>query len=354
MIDPGTATLAAAGVNAAVSGLSNLLGFKSNKSANEINLQIARETNQANKDLYQQQFEDSLYLWNKNNEYNDAQSQVARLSAAGLNPAMAFGDSSSASMAQLPSAAPAQGATFNAWQPDIPSDLISSAFLGSLSAVGQYNKDAAETEGITIDNMTRNEQNRVALLQTLEQIRNLKQSTRLSKSQQKYVDAQEKQVLRVLDLFNDTYDSQKQALELDNAYKQALKDYTINEDARRNVQLAIEQYQADTGRMLASAQVNQLNNAVEMALRLDERETDKHVLEQYLRSLDGALKRIELKEGNSYHLFADALRKSQLMHTKLKDMSWQNKLMEISYGIGLSELAGAIRDVSGAAAVIAK
>lgn len=63
-----------------------LLGSKGQKDANQLNLQIARETNQANRENQEYQNQWNLNMWNKQNEYNAPSAQRSRLEAAGLNP----------------------------------------------------------------------------------------------------------------------------------------------------------------------------------------------------------------------------------------------------------------------------
>ena len=75
----------------ASSVIGSILGYKGQREANETNLQAVRETNQANLDLYNQQFRDASKLWQENNKYNDPSSQMARLKNAGLNPALNMG-----------------------------------------------------------------------------------------------------------------------------------------------------------------------------------------------------------------------------------------------------------------------
>lgn len=63
-----------------------LLGKKGQDSANNMNLQIARETNQANRENQEYQNEWNLNMWNRQNEYNSPLAQRQRLESAGLNP----------------------------------------------------------------------------------------------------------------------------------------------------------------------------------------------------------------------------------------------------------------------------
>ena len=112
--------------------LDSWFNYDAQQNANRTNLQIARETNEANRQLYREQFADQYKLWQETNEYNSAQAQVSRLRSAGLNPALAFGNSGanvgSASVESVPSASPMVGAHVEAPQvhySDMANELLS-------------------------------------------------------------------------------------------------------------------------------------------------------------------------------------------------------------------------------------
>lgn len=108
--------LIGAAITAGATFLGSLIGgmfsSSSQRSANETNLEVARETNKQNKDLFNQQLAWTEDMWNKNNQYNSPAETVKRLQAAGINPALGsvFGQ---ASMPGTPSAPQMQGATVN-------------------------------------------------------------------------------------------------------------------------------------------------------------------------------------------------------------------------------------------------
>lgn len=109
-------TAAILGGSSVLSGLlGGLFGSKSQKSANETNLQIARETNQQNRELFNQQLAWTEDMWNKSNAYNAPDNQVQMLLRAGINPAAVYGSGSTspASMPSVPAAPQMQGATVN-------------------------------------------------------------------------------------------------------------------------------------------------------------------------------------------------------------------------------------------------
>lgn len=105
-----------AGLTAGATVLGSLLGglfsSKSQSSANQTNLEIARETNQQNRDLFEKQLAWTEDMWNKTNEYNSPKEVVQRMRQAGVNPALGaeFGTASSPGS---PSAPTMQAATVN-------------------------------------------------------------------------------------------------------------------------------------------------------------------------------------------------------------------------------------------------
>ena len=101
------ALLGAAGIGAAGSLLSGFLGSSSQRSANEQNLQIARETNEQNKELFNKSLAWQEDMWNKQNAYNDPSHLVELYQKAGVNPAQVFGSADTAA-ASLPSVSSAQ------------------------------------------------------------------------------------------------------------------------------------------------------------------------------------------------------------------------------------------------------
>lgn len=68
-------------ISGAGSLLGNLFGFGSTAATNKAQMKLA-----------QYQFDKNLEMWNKNNEYNSPTAQMQRLSSAGLNPNLVYGD----------------------------------------------------------------------------------------------------------------------------------------------------------------------------------------------------------------------------------------------------------------------
>lgn len=113
MPTPGSELLSAVPVVGQVAA--SVSDYFSNRSTNKTNLQIARETNEAN-----------YNLWKENNAYNTPEAQMARYRAAGLNPNMIYGQISSGNSS---SPASAQGAVMKATK---------FGDLGSMNAVMSY------------------------------------------------------------------------------------------------------------------------------------------------------------------------------------------------------------------------
>lgn len=92
-------------VGPVVDVIGGVLGANSSNKANETNLQIARETNQANAELAKYNWQQQLGLWNAQNEYNTPSSQMARYRDAGLNPNLIYGQGSAGNSTSLPTPA---------------------------------------------------------------------------------------------------------------------------------------------------------------------------------------------------------------------------------------------------------
>lgn len=78
------------------------MGYLGQKQANEANLQIARETNEANRKLAQYQWNKNLEMWNLQNQYNSPAAQMRRFKQAGLNPNLIYGQGNAGNATTLP------------------------------------------------------------------------------------------------------------------------------------------------------------------------------------------------------------------------------------------------------------
>lgn len=145
------ALLGAAGIGAVGNLIGGIFGSSSQKSANKTNLQIARETNAQNKELFNQQLAWQEDMWNKTNAYNAPQKQVDMLLKAGINPAAVYGNgaTSDASMPSVPSAPQMQGATMQpidySWMGNIVDQGVN-AYLNNSILNNKVEESAADAQ----------------------------------------------------------------------------------------------------------------------------------------------------------------------------------------------------------------
>lgn len=145
ILDPATGTVIGAGI----SGLSSVLGGIFNKhsasSANRTNLQINRENQKWNEKMIDKQNAWNLAQWNRENQYNSAEQQVARLRAAGLNPYLMMSGGNAGSAQSITSAAPGNAGMSNTVNPVDYSAAAAGVGNGVGSAISQYyNSQLAE------------------------------------------------------------------------------------------------------------------------------------------------------------------------------------------------------------------
>lgn len=133
------ASLIGAGVAAAGTGGQMILHGKSNK-----------KTREWNERMYGIQRRHALEDWNRTNEYNSAQAQKERLKAAGMNPALMYGQQGAGGVtAQEP-----RGADVKPWTPQIPN--VSGMGLQMAEITEKLALLKAERENIEAD--TRNKE----------------------------------------------------------------------------------------------------------------------------------------------------------------------------------------------------
>lgn len=145
ILDPATGTIIGAGI----SGLSSIIGGIFNKhsasSSNRTNLQINRENQKWNEKMMDKQNAWNLAQWNRENDYNSAAQQVARLRAAGLNPYLMMSGGNAGSAQSIASASPANAGMSNTVNPVDYSSAAAGVANGVGGAISQYyNSQLAE------------------------------------------------------------------------------------------------------------------------------------------------------------------------------------------------------------------
>lgn len=88
------ATALSGGAGALGNMLGAYVGYRGQQSANQANIEIARQTNLANERLANIGNQQELRMWNMANAYNHPVEQMKRLKEAGLNPNLIYGGSS--------------------------------------------------------------------------------------------------------------------------------------------------------------------------------------------------------------------------------------------------------------------
>lgn len=143
--------------SAIIGGLGKLFGAgasaASQAETNRTNLQIARETNEQNYKMFQEQLGFTEDMWNMQNAYNDPSQQMERFRNAGINPYMAMGvmNGGNAEAVSTPS----------------PNPAITGAPMQSvLSGIGDVSgavSDTIDDVGKLIDLETRSEKNKAEI-----------------------------------------------------------------------------------------------------------------------------------------------------------------------------------------------
>ena len=174
-------------IDAAISGgaslLGGILGKNSQSSANKTNLLINRENQRWNEKMMDKQNAWNLAQWNRENDYNSASQQVARLRAAGLNPYLMMQNGSSGSASSVTSAAPASAGMSNTVSPFD----YSSAAAGVSNAVAQHYSNqlmVANVRKAIADAIGQEKQNTWLDTKLQAEIESLKQNTSSSKTRQ--------------------------------------------------------------------------------------------------------------------------------------------------------------------------
>lgn len=146
-------------ISAGAGIIGNILGNKSQESANKANLEIAQMNNAFNEKMLERQLSYNTEMWDKQNAYNDPSAQVKRLKDAGINPIMAMqgnqgGVAANALGINTPQASSV--APMQAFRPDTSAIQQSAELLYNKRLnEAQAAKTEAEAENANIDNMTK-------------------------------------------------------------------------------------------------------------------------------------------------------------------------------------------------------
>ena len=147
--------LISAGIGAAAqigsTATANKAMLQAQRETNELNYKIWGEQQQHNVDMFNMQNQANIDMWNMQNEYNDPSQQIARLSAAGLNPRLALGGNPTGNASSAPAAGQIQNPAAPQMQmpPAQAFDLrigeAVNSFFNNMNLSAQTRKTDAET-----------------------------------------------------------------------------------------------------------------------------------------------------------------------------------------------------------------
>lgn len=117
-----------------VGGLaSGYFGYKGQQQANQTNIQLAREGQQFESEMWKRQQAENQRIWEQQNEYNSPLNQMQRLKAAQLNPNLVYGSGNVTATSSNQQTAPTQQ---RAIVPRVENEL--SNISTNLNVLGMY------------------------------------------------------------------------------------------------------------------------------------------------------------------------------------------------------------------------
>lgn len=163
---PGLGTGAGAAVGLTLGLLNAIFGASSQSSANKANLQIARETNDLNYLMFQEQQKFAWDMWKSTNKYNTPAHQRELMQAAGFNPNMLFGYNQGAASninSPTPNGAQPGNAMQAAYRPEFAEGAVN-ASAGLTAALSESRLKDAQAAGQRIDNLYNAREKEASLL----------------------------------------------------------------------------------------------------------------------------------------------------------------------------------------------
>lgn len=172
-------------VGAGASLIGNIFGASNTKKTNDSNFRINQLNNEFNERMMHKQMDYNTMMWNKTNAYNTPLAQRERLEDAGFNPYMMLngGSSGNASAAGSTSAASASSSSpQQSFSPDL------SGIPQSILMAKQGRNIDENTQGMVIDNQSRNLRNMQEIASVIADTKNKDIQRKLSEVQYSYAD----------------------------------------------------------------------------------------------------------------------------------------------------------------------
>lgn len=328
----GLAIAGGAGLVSTIAG--GFMNSNSVSSANQANLDAARETNTANRQMFDIQMDYNKYMYEDQkvyneklismmNDYNKPAAQRQRFEEAGINPYFAMGniDAGNASSqvgVNAPSAPAAPQMVTPTFQPNRVGDYVSAAGR-DISSIMQSFANAenlqAHTQQTMIDNLTRFDEN-------IARLENLRSSNALSKAQQDRIDEEiidmRQQRQYVLDQLkfsakkteseSDMAEIEVQATALRARSVELLNDYQewLNVYSKKNGEKNLQQLDATIANIHADTAVKAMQKLEtecrKKGIELDNEQKQKLLpLLERAQKLDNEQKELEIKYGSSWY-----------------------------------------------------
>ena len=215
----------AAAIGAAGSVLGSFIGGSTSaaaqRRANEINLQIARETNAQNYRIFQEQQQFNENQFNRWLDYSTPAAQRQRYEDAGINPYMAVGqlqNGTPSSALTSANSAPMQGAQVQPVQGlgDALQNSIERAagvFSSMISSISDADLKGSQKTGTDIDNQTRGRQNEANVQKTNAETAKSGAEFRRTEQENSFFDSTLEQRKELMNISVDTAKKQKELLD---------------------------------------------------------------------------------------------------------------------------------------------
>lgn len=267
--------------------IGSMLGFGGQTDTNSTNLQAVRETNQAQRELAEYQYEKNLEQWHRENEYNSPSAQMSRLAQAGLNPHLVYGNGN----AITPSA---KSPTYEA--PKLQ------AYHQDASALGVLGKGFAETVNNTVENYLKVQMQHAQLTQMQYQNEYTKQMTK-----NKGIEESILNVKQLGELLNNTDKEQKIAYQklINEWYPKVAKATLENTEASTaNLNATEDKIKADTQLAIAETAAQEAAASLNDA----QRQVAYKLIEKYSKEIEGIAADIRLKNEQAAYYKMESLK----------------------------------------------
>lgn len=172
-----TGALVAGGASVLSSILGGLFGSSSSSSTNSTNYKIAQMNNEYNSAQLERLIDYNWDMWNADNEYNSASSQVERYLEAGLNPSIMMtsgGNAGTATSMSAPSAAPADT---SGTQKPVDYSFIGDAIANGVNAYNSTQLSTSQSDLLDAQAEYQRTKNQYTVAEIIAELDNIKADT---------------------------------------------------------------------------------------------------------------------------------------------------------------------------------